>query len=153
MSEESPTSDTNKIIEERRLKLRNLRKVSNPFPNDFKREHLAKELHKQFDHHSKESLEEEQIAVSCAGRMILKRVMGKASFCTLLDMTGKIQLFVNDNNVGNEKHDEFKHWDLGDILGASGVLFKTKTNELSIRVSSLNLLCKSLRPLPEKKLS
>ena len=150
MSEESPTSDTNKIIEERRLKLRNLRKVSNPFPNDFKREHLAKELHKQFDHHSKESLEEEQIAVSCAGRMILKRVMGKASFCTLLDMTGKIQLFVNDNNVGNEKHDEFKHWDLGDILGASGVLFKTKTNELSIRVSSLNLLCKSLRPLPEK---
>ncbi len=150
MNETLHTEDTNKIIQERRLKLNDLRKKGNPFPNDFRRQNFANDLHTKFDNLDKETLESKNITVSCAGRMILKRVMGKASFCTLIDMSGKIQIFISDNNLGKSQHDEFKRWDLGDIIGIKGILFKTKTGELSVRATELILICKSLRPLPEK---
>ena len=148
----SPTEavDTNQIIEERRSKLSKLREIGNAFPNDFEREDMAQALHNQHGHKDKETLEELQVRATVAGRIMLKRVMGKASFATIQDMSGQVQLYINNAGIGEEEHAAFKHWDLGDIVGASGILFKTKTGELSIRVSSLRLLTKSLRPLPEK---
>jgi lysyl-tRNA synthetase class 2 len=111
---------------------------------------LAAELHQQFGQFAKEQLEEKQIIAKVAGRMVLKRVMGKASFATIQDMSGRIQLYISDDHTGAAAHAAFKHHDLGDIFGAQGTLFKTKTGELSIRVTGLQLLTKSLRPLPEK---
>jgi lysyl-tRNA synthetase class 2 len=148
----SPTEavDTNQIIEERRSKLSKLREAGNAFPNDFEREDMAQALHNQHGDKDKETLEELQVRATVAGRIMLKRVMGKASFATIQDMSGQLQLYINNAGIGEEGHAAFKHWDLGDIVGASGILFKTKTGELSIRVSSLRLLTKSLRPLPEK---
>jgi lysyl-tRNA synthetase class 2 len=148
----SPTEavDTNQIIEERRSKLSKLREAGNAFPNDFEREDMAQALHNQHGNKDKETLEELQVRATVAGRIMLKRVMGKASFATIQDMSGQVQLYINNAGIGEEEHAAFKHWDLGDIVGASGILFKTKTGELSIRVSSLRLLTKSLRPLPEK---
>lgn len=142
--------DTNQIIEERRSKLSKLREAGNAFPNDFEREDMAQALHNQHGDKDKETLEELQVRATVAGRIMLKRVMGKASFATIQDMSGQVQLYINNAGIGEEEHAAFKHWDLGDIVGASGILFKTKTGELSIRVSSLRLLTKSLRPLPEK---
>ena len=148
----SPTEviDTNQIIEERRSKLNKLREAGNAFPNDFERKDLAQEIHDKYGKQDKENLEELDASATVAGRIMLKRVMGKASFATIQDMSGQIQLYINNAGIGDEEHSAFKHWDLGDIIGASGVLFKTKTGELSIRVNSLRLLTKSLRPLPEK---
>ncbi len=142
--------DTNQIIEERREKLKALRRKGAAFPNDFRRQHLAGELHAQHRNQSHDELEAKHIEVSVAGRMMLKRVMGKASFATIQDMSGRIQLYITNDHAGEPAHETFKHWDLGDIIGAKGVLFKTKTGELSVRVSELRLLTKSLRPLPEK---
>lgn len=144
------SQDENHIIAERRAKLAELRKSRNAFPNDFHRDSLASELHHHYHAHSKEALETEQIVVKVAGRMMFKRVMGKASFAIIQDMSGRIQLYVSNDHTGQAEHEAFKHYDLGDILGAEGVLFKTKTGELSIRVTHLQLLTKSLRPLPEK---
>jgi len=141
---------TNQIIEERRGKLTAIRKTGIAFPNDFERKHLAGDLHAEYGGKSHDELESAQIHVAVAGRMMLKRVMGKASFATVQDMSGRIQLFINNNDTGEDAHNAFKHFDLGDILGAAGVLFKTKTGELSVRVSQVRLLTKSLRPLPEK---
>ena len=142
--------DENQIIAERRNKLAEIRKAGIPFPNDFDRKHLTGNLHESFDEKSKEELEASQTQVAVAGRMMLKRVMGKASFATIQDMSGKIQLYISNGDTGEEAHHAFKHYDLGDILGAEGVLFKTKTNELSVRVTRVRLLTKALRPLPEK---
>lgn len=142
--------DENQIIAERRAKLAELRKAGNAFPNTFRRDSLASELHQQYDEHSKELLEANQVVVKVAGRMVLKRVMGKASFATIQDMSSRIQLYISNDHTGQAVHDAFKHHDLGDILGAQGRLFKTKTGELSIRVTHLQLLTKSIRPLPEK---
>ncbi|MFA6016237.1 MAG: lysine--tRNA ligase [Gallionellaceae bacterium] len=142
--------DENQIITERRAKLTELRKTGIAFPNDFQRTNLAGELHSAFGEHEKEILETENVQVAVAGRMMLKRVMGKASFATIQDMNGRIQLFISNGDSGEETHNAFKHYDLGDILGATGVLFKTKTGELSVRVTGLRLLTKALRPLPEK---
>ncbi len=142
--------DTNQIIEERRAKLAALRAQANPFPNDFRRQHLAEELQRDYADKTNEELEASPIVVVVAGRMLLKRVMGKASFATLQDMSGRIQLYITNDVTGEPVHSAFKHWDLGDIVGAEGSLFKTRTGELTIKVSSLRLLCKSLRPLPEK---
>ena len=144
------TVDTNQIIEERRQKLKALRMKGDAFPNDFTREHLAGDIQERFGEAAKEELEGSDEVFTVAGRIMLKRVMGKASFATVQDMSGKIQLYLNNEGVGQETHEQFKHWDLGDIVGASGILFKTRTGELSIRVSSIRLLTKSLRPLPEK---
>lgn len=143
--------DTEKnLIDERRAKLAALREAGNAFPNDFRREDFSSDLHRQYGEHSNEVLEAELKTVSVAGRMVLKRVMGKASFATIQDMNGRIQLYITNDNVGAPAHEAFKHYDLGDILGAQGTLFRTRTGELSVRVTSLRLLTKSLRPLPEK---
>ncbi len=135
---------------ERRAKLKAIRAQGVAFPNDFNRKNLAGHLHAEFGEKSHDDLEAEQIPVAVAGRMMLKRVMGKASFATIQDMSGRIQLFVSNDGTGEEAHSEFKRFDLGDILGAEGVLFKTKTGELSVRVTKVRLLTKALRPLPEK---
>jgi lysyl-tRNA synthetase class 2 len=142
--------DENQIITERRHKLAEIRKGGIAFPNDFERKHLAGDLHAEFGEKTHDELEAAQVHVAVAGRMMLKRVMGKASFATVQDMSGRIQLFISNNDTGEEAHNAFKHYDLGDILGAVGVLFKTKTGELSVRVSQVRLLTKALRPLPEK---
>ncbi len=156
---DAPPINENHVIAERRDKLKALReqaKATNSatFPNDFKPLHKAAPLHAEYDGLDKETLDPKAIPVSIAGRMVLKRVMGKASFATVQDATGRIQLFVNKENLADENseaiYEAFKHWDLGDIVGATGALFKTKTGELSIKVSELRLLTKSLRPLPEK---
>ncbi|MES1982890.1 MAG: lysine--tRNA ligase [Pseudomonadota bacterium] len=149
-SSTTPPQDENQIITERRAKLAALREAGPAFPNDFERKNLADDLHSAYAALSHEELEAAQIDVAVAGRMMLKRVMGKASFATVQDMSGRIQLFISNNDTGEEVHNAFKHYDLGDILGASGKLFKTKTGELSVRVSGLRLLTKALRPLPEK---
>ncbi|HEU0189285.1 MAG TPA: lysine--tRNA ligase [Gallionella sp.] len=146
----TPIQDENQIITERRQKLAEIRKAGVAFPNDFDRKHLAGDLQAEFGEKTHDELDAAQVHVAVAGRMMLKRVMGKASFATVQDMSGKIQLFVSNNDTGEEAHNAFKHYDLGDILGAMGVLFKTKTGELSVRVSQVRLLTKALRPLPEK---
>ncbi|MGB7542464.1 MAG: amino acid--tRNA ligase-related protein, partial [Burkholderiales bacterium] len=147
---EAPPRDENQIIAERRAKLAELRRHGAAFPNDFRREHLAADLHAAWGGMSNEELEPRHMQVAVAGRMLLKRVMGKASFATLQDMSGRIQLYVTRDALGEAAYDAFKHHDLGDILGASGTLFKTKTGELSVKVTELRLLVKALRPLPEK---
>jgi lysyl-tRNA synthetase, class II len=139
-----------KLVEERRAKLNAIRQAGVAFPNDFERKHLAGDLHAELGAQTHDELEAAQIHVAVAGRMMLKRVMGKASFATVQDMSGRIQLFISNNDTGEEAHNTFKHYDLGDILGALGVLFKTKTGELSVRVTQVRLLTKALRPLPEK---
>jgi lysyl-tRNA synthetase class 2 len=142
--------NTNQIIEERRAKLAALREAGIAFPNDFRRNNLASDLHKKYGNQSNDTLEKDPISVEVAGRMILKRVMGKASFATIQDMSGHIQLYITNDITGESVHAAFKHFDLGDILGVHGTLFITKSGELTVRVKSLRLLTKSLRPLPEK---
>ena len=152
MSEQGQKSpqDTNQIIAERRAKLAALRETGIAFPNDFRRNHFASDLHKKYGDQSNGTLEKDPISVEVAGRMILKRVMGKASFATIQDMSGHIQLYITNDITGEPVHAAFKHFDLGDILGAHGTLFITKSGELTVRVKNLRLLTKSLRPLPEK---
>jgi len=147
---EQPPQDENQIIAERRAKLAELRKRGAAFPNDFRREHLAAELHEAWGGKSNEEIEPKAVKATLAGRMMLKRVMGKASFATVQDMSGRIQLYVTRDAIGEAAYEAFKHYDLGDILGARGALFKTKTGELSVKVTELRLLVKALRPLPEK---
>ena len=143
-------SDENQIIAERRAKLAELRAQGVAFPNDFRREHLAAEVQRAYGELAKEELERHSIRVAVAGRMMLKRVMGKASFATLQDMSGRIQVYVSNDMTGAEAHEAFKRWDLGDILGVEGALFKTRTGELTVNAPAVRLLTKSLRPLPEK---
>ena len=152
MSEEQslPVQDENHVIAERREKLKAIREKGVAFPNDFKPEHVAVDLHAHHGEKAHEELEASAVTVKVAGRMMLKRVMGKASFATVQDRSGRIQLFISKENIGDELYEDFKRWDLGDIIAAVGVMFKTKTGELSVKVSELRLLTKSLRPLPEK---
>jgi lysyl-tRNA synthetase, class II len=145
-----PLQDENHVIAERREKLKAIRAAGVAFPNDFKPEHFAADLHQQYGALENEALEGMAVKVKIAGRMMLKRVMGKASFATVQDRSGRVQLFISKDNIGEEVYESFKHWDLGDILAAVGLVFKTKTGELSIKVTELRLLTKSLRPLPEK---
>jgi len=142
--------DENHLIAERRAKLAALRTQGVAFPNDFVPADRAQALHTQYGEQEQAALAEAKHPASVAGRMMLKRVMGKASFATLQDRSGRIQLFISKDNIGEEIYESFKHWDLGDIVAAVGLMFKTKTGELSIKVSELRLLTKSLRPLPEK---
>ena len=148
--EQQPGGEENQIIAERRAKLHALRERGPAFPNDFQRDALAATLHEAHDGKTADALEAAPVGVAVAGRMVLKRVMGKASFATLQDMSGRIQLYITSDALGAAAHDAFKHWDLGDIVGARGTLFKTRTGELSVRVTDLRLLAKALRPLPEK---
>ncbi|HWH80611.1 MAG TPA: lysine--tRNA ligase [Burkholderiaceae bacterium] len=143
-------TDENPLITERREKLAAIRRQGVAFPNDFKPKHHAAELLRVHGERANEELEPLAAPAVVAGRLMLKRVMGKASFGTLQDGSGQIQLFVTRDAIGEEAYDAFKRWDLGDIVGAEGTLFKTKTGELSVRVTTLRLLTKSLRPLPDK---
>ena len=142
--------EENKLIEERREKLKVLRAEGIAYPNDFRRGDFSASLFRAHGEKTKEDLEKEKIPATVAGRMVLKRVMGKASFATLQDQSGRIQLYISNDATGTDTHERFKHWDLGDIVGASGTLFKTKTGELTVQASSLRLLTKALRPPPEK---
>ncbi|AXF85806.1 Lysine--tRNA ligase [Ephemeroptericola cinctiostellae] len=144
------TIDENSIIAERRSKLAHWRTEGIAYPNDFVPEHRAGQLQNQFEAEDKAAVEEHNVSVSISGRMMLKRVMGKASFATVQDATGQIQFYINDEGVGADVHEAFKHWDMGDIIAARGVLFKTNKGELSVRCSELRLISKSLRPLPDK---
>ena len=137
-------------VEQRRHKLAEISQSQIAFPNDFKREHLAATLHDSHDEKDKATLETESVEVVVAGRMMLRRIMGKASFASLQDMSGRIQLYISRDALPEGLYAQFKHWDLGDIVGARGVLFKTMTGELSVNVTELRLLTKSLRPLPDK---
>ncbi len=143
--------DENKLIAQRREKLQQLRENGNAFPNDFRRNTMAGELHAEYDDKRDEELETLGLRVSLAGRMMSRRVMGKVSFSHLQDMTGRIQLYVQRDALEEGFYNQqFKKWDIGDIIGAEGQLFKTNTGELSVKVDKLRLLTKSLRPLPEK---
>ena len=143
-------TDENQIIAERRAKLAKLRQGGVAFPNDFTPSHHAGGLHAANESTTREELEGAATKVRIAGRMMLKRVQGKASFATVQDGTGRIQLYINNEGVGEATHEAFKHWDLGDIIACEGVLMKTMKGELSVRASSLRLLTKALRPLPDK---
>ncbi len=149
-NQSQPALDENHVIAERREKLKALREQGVAFPNDFRPQHRAAALHAQYDEVESEALDAQAVKVSVAGRMMLKRVMGKASFATAQDATGRIQFYISRDGVGEEVYDAFKKWDMGDILAAEGLLMKTKTGELSVKVEKLRLLSKSLRPLPEK---
>ncbi len=150
-NKQQPEVDENKLIAQRREKLAALRKAGVAFPNDFRRNVMAGELHAEYGEKSKEELEELGVRASIAGRMMLKRVMGKASFATVQDMSGRIQLYVTRDNLPEGFYNEqFKKWDLGDIIGAEGQLMKTNKGELSVKVDNIRLLTKALRPLPEK---
>ncbi len=143
--------DENRLIAERRQKLQKIREHQGiAFPNDFRRNAFAAELHEKYDALSKEELEAKGVPVRVAGRMMSKRVMGKASFAVIKDASGSIQLFIQRDALPEGLYADFKTWDIGDIIGAAGTLFKTKTGELSVRVDELRLISKSLRPLPEK---
>jgi lysyl-tRNA synthetase class 2 len=146
----APAADENQIIAERRAKLARLREAGPAFPNDARPADRAGPLLAAHEALSREALEQAAVRVSIAGRLMLKRVQGKASFGTVQDATGRLQLWMNDEGVGPAAHEAFKHWDLGDIVAAEGVLFKTMKGELSVRCSAVRLLAKSLRPLPDK---
>jgi lysyl-tRNA synthetase class 2 len=148
--EESTIVDTNELIALRRAKLAELRKSGVAFPNDFRRDSLASNLHAEHENKTEPELEATPIQAKIAGRIMTRRMMGKASFVTLQDMSGRIQLYVRQDEISPELYEEFKQWDMGDIIGVEGNLFKTKTGELSLRVQNIKLLTKSLRPLPDK---
>ena len=149
MTDETHSTEE-ELIAQRREHLEELRKAGVAYRNDFKRDTLAAHLHDRFGNSTKEELEEKKIRVAVAGRMMSRRIMGKASFAHLQDMSGQIQIFVRKDDVSEETYNEFKQCDLGDIIAIKGWVFVTKTGELSIHVEELNILVKSLRPLPEK---
>ncbi|MDB5881210.1 MAG: lysU [Ramlibacter sp.] len=151
----APPADENQLIAERREKLKALRESQRQgggpaFPNDFKPGHHAADLLAHHGDKTTELLAQENMSASIAGRMMLKRVMGKASFATLQDSTGRFQIYVTRDDVGEETYAAFKHWDLGDIVAAEGKVFKTRTGELSLHATKIRLLTKSLRPMPDK---
>ena len=139
------------LIEERRKKLDQLRDKGSAYGNSFKPQNNSNDIFKEYGEFSKDELAEKDIKnISIAGRIVLKRVMGNASFATLRDSSGDIQIYVTKNNVEESVYEDFKTWDLGDIVGVSGTLFRTKTDELTIDVWDLEMITKSLRPMPEK---
>ena len=142
--------DDNEIIRQRRAQLQELRTSGNDYPNDFRRNILAADLHARYGDKEREQLEGEDETFSAAGRMMSRRVMGKVAFAHIRDMSGQIQLFVRRDDLPDGAYAEFKKWDIGDIIAVTGSVFKTKTGELSIQADSIRLLVKSLRPLPEK---
>ena len=145
-----PEHDGSVQSAQRRAKLAQLRAEGDPYPNDFKRDALAADLQRRFGSRDQAALEAAPTTVRIAGRMMTRRVMGKAAFAHLQDMSGRIQLYLRRELLGEGRYEAFKDWDIGDVIGATGSLFKTKTGELSVAVQSVRLLAKSLHPLPEK---
>ena len=143
--------DENQLIVERYRKLARIRDLDQPsFPNDFRRTHLASVLMDTYGDTDRDILTEERVSVAVCGRIMLRRIMGKASFLTIQDTSGRIQLYAKKADLPDGIYDDFKTWDLGDIIGGSGRLFKTNTGELSVHLTEIRLLTKSLRPLPDK---
>ena len=147
---QTPEVDENRLIAERRSKLGALREQGQAYPNDFRKDSTAGKLQAQFGETDGEELQEVEEVFSVAGRMMAKRVMGKIAFVRLQDRSGAIQLMVQRDNLAEGVFQQFKHWDIGDIIAGRGRIIRTQKGELSIRVSELRLLSKSLRPLPEK---
>ncbi len=148
---EQNQQDEQEQITQRRTKLKALRENGIAFPTDFRRNVISGELLAEYGEKTKEELEQQPIRVKVAGRIMTRRIMGKASFCHIQDMSGKLQLYVTRDTLPEGFYNEqFKKWDIGDIVGAEGELFKTKVGELSVRVDDIRLLTKALRPLPEK---
>ena len=137
------------LIQTRRTKLDELRARRNAYPNQFKPKNFANALLQNHANDDETQLEANE-TVSVAGRIMLKRVMGKASFIHIQDGSGRIQIYAAKDLLGEEVYEDFKHWDVGDIVGVVGKLFRTKTGELSIKASHIELLTKSLRPMPDK---
>src|SRR5687768_11684732 len=153
MNEQKPPSqptDLNQVMAERREKLKALRAQGNAYPNDFFRLQVAAEVVEKHENIDRDALDLSPVVVSVAGRIMLKRVMGKASFAQIQDMSGRIQLYLNDSYPGKAEHESYNHWDIGDFVGVEGVLFKTKVREGTDRVRQIRLLAKSLQPLPDK---
>ncbi|MCO6548566.1 MAG: lysine--tRNA ligase, partial [Gilliamella sp.] len=149
--QQNQIEELNNELKVRREKLAHLREQGIAFPNDFRRDAISSDLHKQYGDKTNEELIEKKIIVTVAGRMMMRRIMGKASFVSLQDVAGQIQLYVTRDDLPEGFYNEqFKKWDLGDIVGAKGYLFKTKTGELSIHCEEIRLLTKALRPLPDK---
>lgn len=147
---ENQEISTNDLIEQRRQKLTEWRSRGGAYPTAFRRDAFAADLLAQYSDKTEPELEASPIHVNIAGRIMTRRLMGKASFTHIQDMTGKMQLYIKQDDVTPEVYEEFKHWDLGDIIGVSGALFKTKTGELSVKVKQIQLLTKAVRPLPDK---
>jgi lysyl-tRNA synthetase class 2 len=147
---EQPQLTENEQIAIRKEKLQELRKTGNAYPNTFRREQIAMEVLTAHADKSKENLEAQPVEVALAGRIMTRRIMGKASFCHIQDMSGKIQLYIARDDLPEGIYADFKKWDIGDIIGVKGYLFLTKTNELTVRATSIELLTKTLRPLPDK---
>lgn len=148
--EKDARADDNHIVAERRNKLAGLRARGKPFPNDFRRTRTARELHDAYGDRSKEELAEANIDATIAGRIMLRRGQGKASFLSLQDVSGRVQVYVRQDAVGADVYADFKTWDVGDIIGVTGVLMRTNTGELTVQANAIRMLTKSLRPLPEK---
>ena len=149
-SNNTPEFDENHIIAERRTKLAQWRSTGKAYPNDFVRRDMAEDISKAYSSKSTEELELNPVAINMAGRIMLKRVMGKASFVSIADFSGRLQVYIARDKVGEKDYANFKRWDIGDIIGVTGTLFRTKTGELTVQCTTIRLLSKSLRPLPEK---
>lgn len=148
--QENEVIDTNDLIAQRRAKLAEWRTQGKVFPTHFRRDALAADLLSQYADSQADALEANPVDVKLAGRIMLRRLMGKASFTHIQDMSGRIQLYIRQEDVGSDAYEAFKHWDLGDIIGVEGSLFRTKTGELSVKAKKIHLLTKSIRPLPDK---
>ncbi|MFZ5844540.1 MAG: lysine--tRNA ligase [Pseudomonadota bacterium] len=142
--------DENQQIAVRREKLAALRAQGNAYPNDYRRDALAQELNDKYGAVEKDALEAQAVKVKLAGRIMTRRLMGKASFCHIQDMSGRIQVYVRGEDLPEGVYESFKHWDIGDIIGVEGTLFKTKVGELSVHATSIRMLTKALKPLPDK---
>lgn len=149
-NESLPLVDENEQVAQRKAKLTELREKGNAFPNNFRRNCLAETLHKEYSHQDNETLEIRNIRAKLAGRIMTRRIMGKAAFVHIQDMSGKIQVYLKREDLPEEMYENFKTWDIGDIIGVEGSVFKTKTGELSVKATAVRLLTKALRPLPEK---
>ncbi len=143
----TPPIDENALMAERRAKLSRLREAGVAFPNDFRRDALAADLHAAYEGRSDEWLAAHPVRVRVAGRMMFKRLMGKASFAKLQDSSGQVQCYLQADVLG-ASYEDFKGWDVGDIVAAEGALMRTRAGELSVRADAVRLLVKSLRPLP-----
>lgn len=150
MTDDIPKLDENEQIALRKEKLHQLRQEGQAFPNYFKREFLAEDLHQLYGELDASTLEADPISVSLSGRLMTRRLMGKASFLHLQDMSGQIQIYLKQSDLPEGSYERFKQWDIGDLIGVKGQVFKTKTGELSVKAKEILLLTKSLRPLPEK---
>lgn len=146
----SEHSELQEQVQLRREKLAQLRETDHAYPNDFRRSHLANQIHDEYGQKEADILEDQRINVTVSGRMMMQRLMGKASFMHVQDMSGRIQVYLRGDDLPIGVYEKFKHWDLGDLVGVSGYLFRTKTGELSVKATDLRLLTKSLRPFPDK---